>query len=96
MRGELKRKHNNKLALRWKGPVQVTKVLSEFLFEVINIRLGSRSTVHGTRINCFRNREFQVTDVVWEYMEFQAGAYCDVDDVEDTGFRDGEVERKVM
>lgn len=38
-----------KLALRWSGPRRVLKTLSDYLFEVQDLRTGSSEEAHGTR-----------------------------------------------
>lgn len=92
LRGFSQKKKKNKLSLRWRGPFLVTKVLSDFLFEVEDLRSGDRKVVHGTRIKFFRNKEFNVTSDCEEQLVFQAEEYCVVDEIQDIRVQDGEVQ----
>ncbi len=42
-----------KLSLRWRGPYRISRVLSDFLFEVKDLRTSEKATVHGTRLRFF-------------------------------------------
>lgn len=92
LRGVLQNKKGSKLSLRWKGPFQVTRVMSDFLFEVKDIRSGTRNIVHGSRLKFFRNSEYEVTEECTDYLAFQEGEYCLVDEFEDIRLKDGELE----
>ena len=46
---------DEKLALRWRGPRRVIKALSEYVFQVEDLRNGSTEDVHGSRLKFYRD-----------------------------------------
>lgn len=92
LRGILKTKKKNKLGLRWKGPMRITKVLSDYLFELEDLRSRKRSVVHGTRVKIFRNKDFERTEELDEYLAFQEGEYCVAEEIQDIRKVKGEME----
>lgn len=85
-----------KLSFRWRGPFQVTKVLSDFLFEVEDIRSKKRNTVHGSRLKLFRNKDYEVTTDTLEQLAFQDGEYCIVEKIIDIRKKDGDIQIQVQ
>lgn len=81
--GILKTKKKNKLGLRWKGPMRITKVLSDYLFELEDLRTSERSVVHGTRVEFFRCKDFERIEELDEYLAFQEGEYCIAEEIQD-------------
>ena len=57
-----------KLTLRWRGPRRVVRVLSEFLFEVEDIRDGTITTVHSSRIRLYQDSKLNKTDDLVEHV----------------------------
>ena len=92
LREVLQSAKKNKLSLRWRGPFRVRRVLSNFLFELEDLRSGERTTVHGSRVKFFRNSDLEVTEEVQQYLAFQEGEYCVVDEFQDIRTKEGEVE----
>ena len=70
---------------RIKGHVQ-------FLFELEDLRTAKRTIVHGSRVKFFRNADLEVTEELKEYLAFQDGEYCVVNEFQDIRVRGGEVE----
>ncbi len=64
------------LTLRWRGPYGISRVLSDFLFEVEDLRISEKAPVHGTKLRFFRNKDFEVTEECREQLDFQAEEYC--------------------
>ena len=95
LRGILKKNKTKKVGIHWRGPLRVVKVMSDFLFEVEDLRSAERSTVHGTRLKFFRNKDFEVTEEVKEYLAFQDEEYCVVHEFEDIRVTQGEVGLKL-
>ena len=44
-----------KLALRWRGPCRVIKNLSNYVFQLEDLRNGSTEDVHGSRLKSYRD-----------------------------------------
>ena len=85
-----------KLSFCWRGPFRVTKVLSDFLYEVEDLRSGKKSTTHGTRLKCFRNKDLLVTTDLLEQLAFQDGEYCVVETLIVTTVHEGETQILVV
>ena len=64
--------------MKWFGPQRVVAVLSEFLFEVEDLRSGARTTVYGTPLKFFRNSSFEVTEDCLDQLAYQDGELCTV------------------
>lgn len=46
--------HNGKkLCLRWRGPARITKALTDFAYQVKDLRNGQHSDVHATRLTFY-------------------------------------------
>ena len=67
------------LTLRWKGPFQIVKVLSDFLFVISDLRSGETKTVHGVRLRFFRHSAFNVDEACKSQLAFQENEYCVVE-----------------
>ena len=52
------------LSLRWNGPRRVVKVLSNYAFEVENLRNGTCEIVHGTRIKFYHDSSLDTEAVI--------------------------------
>lgn len=92
LRGMSDTKKSRKLMFRWRGPYRITKVLSDFLFEVEDLRSASRSVVHGTRLKFFRNSDFNVSEECTAQLKFQEEEYCVVSEFLDLRLKDGELQ----
>lgn len=66
----LRARKMNKLSAQWVGPFRVRKFLSDFLFELEDLRDGEVKMVHGTRIKLFRNADFNRDIHLDEYLSF--------------------------
>lgn len=95
LKGTVQKYRKNKLAMYWTGPYKVSRVMSNYLFELEDIISGTRSVSHGTRIKLFRNSSYKVTDEVTEYIKYQQGQYCIVDSIQDIRRNNGIVELQV-
>lgn len=78
LRGLLKRESPKKLNLNWVGPMRVTRCLSEFLFEVQYILTGKLKVVHGSRLRFFRKENFNITEDVDKFLNYQQGEYASI------------------
>jgi len=91
LRAVLQKNKGRKTSLRWRGPFKILQVLSDFLFKVMDLRSAQESVVHGSRLKFFRNSEFEITEETENYLAFQDGEYCVVDEIQDINMQDGEV-----
>ena len=78
--------------MRWKGPLRVLAVLSDHLYELEDIQTGEKMTVHGSRIKFFRNSEMDTDAAVHNYLAFQAGEYCIVEEILDIRKHHGQIQ----
>jgi len=92
LRGLSKKNAVRKLNLRWTGPFQFTKVMSDFLFEIQDLRSKKKSVVHGTRIKFFRNKSFEVTEECTAQLAFEQNEYCVVEEIQDIRTRAGVIQ----
>ena len=51
-----------KLSVRWRGPRRVTKVLSDWVYEVEDLVKGTKSFAHATRIRLYADKDLEVTE----------------------------------
>jgi transposase InsO family protein len=79
LRGVLTREKGRKTYVCWKGPFCVTACHSNFIFEVRRLLTGAKSTVHGTRLKFFRNRDWEVTVAAKEHIAYLDDELCVVD-----------------
>ena len=94
--GKLNRHTGSKLSLRWYGHRRITKTLSDFLFEVEDLRTMDKSVVRGTRLKFFRNSSYTVTEELINQLSFQDGELCVVEKFLDLRERRGRVEVRVQ
>lgn len=94
--GKLNRHIGSKLSLRWYGPRRITKTLSDFLFEVEDLRTMDKSIIHGTRLKFFRNSSYTVTEELINQLSFQDGELCAIEKFLDLRERRGRVEVRVQ
>lgn len=73
LRGVFPRRQHPKLALRWIGPYRIIQVLSDFVYVLQHVVSGDKHETHGSRIQFFRNSDFEVTKEVREHVEYQSG-----------------------
>jgi hypothetical protein len=64
-----------KLTLRWRGPKRVVGVLSDFLFEVEDLRDGKLSQVHAQRLRFFHDASLNVTAELIEHVAHNEQGY---------------------
>jgi Integrase zinc binding domain/Integrase core domain len=57
-----------KLTLRWRGPKRIVGVLSDFLFEVEDLRNGTVSNVHAQRLRFYHYASLNVTAELIEHV----------------------------
>lgn len=81
LRGTVQRYESKSAIMRRKGPYQVVTVLSNHLYELQDLRTKEKAVVHGSRIKFFRNKDLEVDEKVLEYLAFQAGEYCLIDEL---------------
>ena len=84
-----------KLSFRCSGPYRVTKLVSDFLFEVEHLVTGERVTLHGSRLKFFRNVDFKVTKDCIQQVQFQDGEYNIVQNILDLRETMGKIEAQV-
>ncbi len=54
LRGMTQKERNRKLILRWRSPYRISRVLSDFLFEIEDLLTSEKATVHGARLRFSR------------------------------------------
>jgi len=87
--GRLQRNVRRKLSLKWHGPRRVTRIISNFLFEIEDLRSGKKSVAHGSRLKFFRNSSYNVSDECLDQLAFQDGELCVVDKFVDIRMHEG-------
>ena len=88
----MKRKFRPKLSLKWTGPFRVTRVLSNFLYELEDLRNGLKEVVHGSRVKFFRNKDYEVTEECLNQLAYQDGELCMIDSILDLRELEGTAE----
>lgn len=83
LRGLVRGKASKNSIMRWTGPYRVFNVLSDFVFELEDIRTANKYKVHGSRIKFFRNSDLNVSEELKEFINFQEGDYSVVDQMLD-------------
>lgn len=79
LRGAVRKGTGRKMAIHWNGTHRVMRILSDHLYELENLISGKRETVHGSRIQFFRNSELEVGQDLRNYLRYQQGQYCIVE-----------------
>ena len=82
----------NELSIRWMGPLRVTKVLSNFLFEVEDLLSNEKYISHGTKLKMFRNKDWTASEDIVEHLKYQQGEYCVIDELVDIRTDKGEAQ----
>ena len=62
-----------KLALRWRGPRRVVKALSDFVYQVEDLRNGQLEEVHATRLKFYRDSSLDQTVVMSHVLSSERG-----------------------
>lgn len=82
----------SKVSVKWYGPLRITKVMSDYLFEVEDLLSGTSSVSHGSKLKIFRNKEYKVSEEILEHLSFQSGEYCVIDELVDIRKRKSQVQ----
>lgn len=86
---------NNKMLMKWVGPQRVSRVITDQLFELEDVIYPKKSVVTASRTKFFRNKDFEVTEEVRNYLNYQVGEKCIVERFEGVRELDGEIQVKV-
>lgn len=62
-----------KLCLRWRVPRRVTKCLSDYVFQVEDLRNGATDDVHGTKQKFYADDSLDVGAILSHVVSFEAG-----------------------
>ena len=76
MKANTTRVLKNKIAIRWYGSMRVTKVISDYIFEVEHLISGKKSISHGTRLKLFGNKYWNPSQEAFEHLKYQDREYC--------------------
>ncbi len=71
LRGTRERQRGRKPQLKWHGPFQVVRTLSNYLFVIKNLRSDATETAHGRRLKLFRNSDYMVTEELLNHLAYQ-------------------------
>lgn len=82
--------------IRWYAPMSITKVLSDYLFELQDLQSKEISVAHGTKIRLFRNKDWSMTDEVNEHLSYQKCDFCFSDEFIDVRSYHGNREVQVL
>lgn len=86
------RKNARKISFWWRGPYLVTKAHSDFHFEFEDLQPAKKCTVHGTHLNLFRNKDYEVTTDTLELLNFHDGNYWIVEEIQEIRINEGGAE----
>ena len=73
----------SKINLRSIGPYKVVKCVNNYIFEIKNLKNGKTELAHRRRLKYVRNSDFNVTEEIREFLEYQEGELLMVDSFED-------------
>lgn len=62
-----------KLSLRWRGPRRVVKAVSDYVFQVEDLRNGQLQEVHGTRLKFYRDSSLNTEAVMSHVVASETG-----------------------
>jgi hypothetical protein len=62
-----------KLALRWRGPRRIVKALSDYVFQVEDMRNGTILDTHGTRLKFYSDRSLDATAIMSHVLSSETG-----------------------
>ncbi|ETO63762.1 hypothetical protein F441_23043 [Phytophthora nicotianae CJ01A1] len=69
-KGQRDQKHQDKLLVTWIGPYQIVKA-DVHSFVVLHLATGAESDVHASRLKCYADKDFEVTEEVVEHVASQ-------------------------
>jgi len=62
-----------KLALRWRGPRRIIKALSDYVYQVEDLRNGMVEDIHGTRLKFYRDSALDTTAIMSHVLSSETG-----------------------
>lgn len=62
-----------KLSLRWRGPRRVVKALSNYVFEVEDLRNGQCESIHGSRLKFYRDSSLNTEAIMSHVLQSETG-----------------------
>ena len=62
-----------KLALRWRGPRQVVKVLNDYVYRVEDLRNSTTTDVHGSRLKFYSDRDLNKPAIMPHVVHSETG-----------------------
>ena len=68
-------KHISKLAVRWTGPARIVGTLNDWTFEVEDIRDGSITIRHSSRLQLYHDATLDVTSELLDDVAYAAGGH---------------------
>ncbi|CAK4347098.1 unnamed protein product, partial [Aphanomyces euteiches] len=73
---------NNKLQVQWLGPRRIVNAISDWVFCVEDLRDGSLSTHHASRLKKFTAKDLNVSQALLDHIAYVEGGYL-VEDLRD-------------
>lgn len=92
LRGLFRRERGRKPSLRWVGPYRVVAAKSEYIFVIQDLLSGEEVESHGRRLKMFRNKDFEITEELKDYLRYQQGELLVIDRFDDIRERQENVE----
>lgn len=92
LKGLLRRQRGRKPSLRWNGPYRVVEVKSDYIFVIEDLLSGEKEEAHGRRLKFFRNKDFEVTEELKDYLSYQNGELLVIERFEDIRRNKGKAE----
>lgn len=62
-----------KLCLRWRGSQGVTKALSDYVYQVEDLRNGQLDKVHASRLKMFRDSNLDEVEITSDFLKSETG-----------------------
>ena len=83
--GRIQGSHAPKLQIRWLGPRRIVTVLTDWLFDVEDLRDGRISRHHASRLKLFAAKDLEVTQDLLDHVAYVEGGYI-VEELRDLKF----------
>eukprot|EP00171_Calliarthron_tuberculosum_P012252 IDg12252t1 len=92
LRGALDRQRGSKPGLKWHGPFRVIDCQSQYIFEIEDLLTAKKELAHGRRLKFFRNKDFEVTEELKDYLAYQSDEIFVIDRFDDIRKQAGKIQ----